>query len=100
MIVAGVSSSSARRAGRHGRGDQEYRDRQHVHQNPAHCVWRKGALGLSRGGWTVKIHALTDVVGPFYALMLTPGNVSDIKAPPALLEGSERCGTCSATNLS
>jgi hypothetical protein len=32
------------------------------------------------------IHALTDVIGRPYALMLTAGNVSDIKAAPALLE--------------
>lgn len=44
----------------------------------------KGALDSgdrhSRGGWTTKVHALTDVIGRPYALMLTPGNVSDIKA--------------------
>ncbi|WP_414711351.1 IS5 family transposase [Sphingomonas sp. UBA978] len=44
------------------------------------------AIGRSRGGWTTKVHALTDVIGRPYALMLTPGNVSDIKAAPALLE--------------
>lgn len=37
----------------------------------------------------MKTHALTDVVRP-YALMLTPGNVSDIKAAPALLERGGR----------
>jgi transposase len=44
------------------------------------------AIGRSRGGWTTKIHALTDVIGRPYALMLTPGNVSDMKAAPALIE--------------
>ncbi|MER9244054.1 IS5 family transposase [Mesorhizobium sp. M0482] len=44
------------------------------------------AIGRSRGGWTTKVHALTDVVGRPYALMLTAGNVSDVKAAPALLE--------------
>ncbi len=48
------------------------------------------AIGRSRGGWTTKIHALTDVVGRSCALMLTPGNVSDIKAAPALLERAGR----------
>ncbi len=62
-----------------------------VHQDPTRCIWRKRrrsarAIGRSRGGWTTKIHALTDVVGRACALMLTPGNVSDIKAAPALLE--------------
>lgn len=33
-----------------------------------------------------KIHALTDVAGRPFALMLTPGNVSDVAAAPALLE--------------
>lgn len=32
------------------------------------------------------MHALTDLVGRPYALMLTPGNVSDMKGAPALLE--------------
>lgn len=32
------------------------------------------------------MHALTDLLGRPYALMLTPGNVSDMKGGPALLE--------------
>ena len=32
-----------------------------------------------------KLHALTGVIGCPYAPMLTPGNVSDINAAPALL---------------
>ncbi|WP_443026944.1 transposase [Sphingomonas sp. LB2R24] len=48
------------------------------------------AIGRSWGGWTTKIHALTDVVGRSYSLMLTPGNVSDIKAAPALLGRASR----------
>ena len=40
----------------------------------------------SRGGQTTKIHALTDVVGRPYAITLTPGNVTDVSAAPALLE--------------
>ena len=43
-------------------------------------------IGPSRGGQTTKIHALTDVVGRPYALTLTPGNVADVSAAPALLE--------------
>lgn len=62
---------------------------------PALGVWRKRgrqtqAIGSSRGGWTTKIHALTDVLGRPYALMLTAGNVSDVKAAPALLERAGR----------
>lgn len=48
------------------------------------------AIGHSRGGRTTKVHALTDVIGRPYALILTPGNVSDIKAAPALLERAGR----------
>jgi hypothetical protein len=48
------------------------------------------AIGRSRGGWTTKIHALIDVIGHPYALMLTAGNVSDVKAAPALLERAGR----------
>ncbi len=47
---------------------------------------RAQAIGPSRGGQTTKIHALTEVVGRPYALTLTPGNVADVSAAPALLE--------------
>lgn len=50
----------------------------------------KGALGRSRGGWTTMVQALTDVIGRPYALILTAGNVSDVKAAPALLERAGR----------
>ena len=46
---------------------------------------RAGDRPLSQGGWTTKVHALTDVVGRPYALLLTPGNVADVKAAPELL---------------
>ena len=77
------------------RGDQEHRHRQHLHQGPALRVRRKRgalrqAIGRSRGGQTTKVHALTDVIGRPYALMLTPGNVADVKAAPALLERAGR----------
>jgi transposase len=48
------------------------------------------AIGRSRGGWTTKVHALNDVIGRPFALMLTAGNVSDVKASPALLECAGR----------
>jgi transposase len=48
------------------------------------------AIGRSRGGWTTKVHALTDVIGRPFALMLTAGNVSDVKAAPALLKQAGR----------
>ena len=43
------------------------------------------ALGRSRGGWTTKIHALTNVVGRPFALMLTPDNVADVTVAPEQL---------------
>ena len=41
------------------------------------------AIGRSRGGWTTKVHAFTDVIGRPYVLMLTAGNVSDVKGARA-----------------
>ena len=51
------------------------------------------AIGRSRGGWTTKVHALTDAIGRSCTLTLSAGNVSDTKAAPALLEraGRMRC---------
>ena len=43
------------------------------------------AIGRSRGGPTTKIHALTDACGRIAAVILTPGNIADISAAPALL---------------
>lgn len=51
---------------------------------------RKRAGGLGAWRCSQKIHALTDVVGRPYVLMLTPGNVSEIKAAAALLEHAGR----------
>lgn len=73
------------------RGGEEHRDRQHLYQGETRGVQRKRghqiqAISRSRGGWTTKIQALTDVISRPYALMLTAGNVSDVKATPALLE--------------
>lgn len=66
-----------------------------LHQGTTRGLRRKRgrqtqAIGRSRGGWTTKIHALTDVIGRPYALMLTAGNVSDVKAAPVLLERATR----------
>ena len=64
-------------------------------EGPARGLWRKRgrstqAIGRSRGGWTTKVRALTDVIGRPYALMLTAGNVRDIKAAAALLQRAGR----------
>ena len=44
-------------------------------------------------GPSASVHTLADVIGRPYVLMLTAGNVSDIKAVPTLLEraGRMRC---------
>lgn len=46
-------------------------------------------IGLSRGGQTTKIHALTDTIGRPYAFDLTPGNVSDMEAADRLLRRAD-----------
>ncbi len=43
------------------------------------------AIGRSRGGFTSKIHGLTDVLGRPGVLLLTPGNASDVTTAPAVL---------------
>ena len=83
-------------------GWAKHRDRQHLHQGAALGVRRKRgaraqAIGRSRGGQTTKVHALTDVIGRPCALMLTPGNVGDVTAAPALLEAPGRMRLCSPT---
>lgn len=90
VVEPGLLAQAAGRPRGRGRGDPQHRHRQHLRQSPARRVWRqKGAkaqaIGRSRGGWTTKIHALTDVIGRPYALLLTPGNVADVKAAPELL---------------
>lgn len=44
------------------------------------------AIGTSRGGRTSKIHCLTDDRGRPVAIVLTPGNVADIKMAIPLLK--------------
>jgi transposase len=68
LVAARLLAEAARCAGRGRRGDEEHGDRQHLHQGPALCLRRKRgrqtqAIGRSRGGWTTKLHALTDVIG-------------------------------------
>jgi transposase len=61
------------------------RDRQHPRRVRRKRALEPGDRPLA-WRWTTKVHALTDVIGRPYALMLTAGNVSDVKAAPALLE--------------
>ena len=53
------------------------------------------ALGVSRGGLTTKIHALVDGRGRALKLLLSAGNVVDIKMAPALVADLHHrtCGT-------
>jgi len=95
LVAAGLLDKAAGCLGGSWRSYEEHRNRQHLHQGPTLGVWRKRgrqtqAIGRSRGGWTTKVHALADVLGRPYALMLTAGNVSDVKAAPALLERAGR----------
>jgi transposase len=90
MVPAQVLDRTSRGAGLQRGGYQERLDRLQLREGPARRAWRKRgaknqAIGPSRGGQTTKIHALTDTIGRPCALVLTPGNVSDIRAAPALI---------------
>ena len=90
LVPQAVLVEAAERPGRHRRGDEVHRGRLHLRQGPALSLRRKRgakapAIGPSRGGRTTKIHALTDVVGRPFALILTLGNVSDVTIAPELL---------------
>lgn len=95
LVPARLLADTARSAGGRRRGDEEHRDRQHLRQSSAFRFRRERgascqAIGRSRGGPTTKLHALTDVIGRPYALMLTAGNISGIKAAPTVLERAGR----------
>lgn len=45
------------------------------------------ALGRSKGGFTTKIHAVTDALGLLLRFVLTPGQESDFNPAPELLSG-------------
>ena len=45
------------------------------------------ALGRSKGGFTTKIHALVDALGLPIRFILTPGQSSEIKQAPKLIQG-------------
>ncbi|MBP7339718.1 MAG: IS5 family transposase [Niveispirillum sp.] len=47
--------------------------------------------GISRGGQTTKVHALTDTLGRPVALHVTAGNVSDITMAETLLAEVDDC---------
>ena len=63
-----------------------------VHQSGANpCGGQPAqALGVSRGGLTTKIHALVDGQGRALKILLSAGNVADIKMAPALVADLRR----------
>ena len=70
-----------------GRGS----DRQHAHEGaPLGGRRKRGALlqaiGVSRGGRTSKLHALSDGEGRPLRFLLTPGNAADARAALQLLD--------------
>jgi transposase len=80
----------AGRAGRRRRGARAGDDRQLGRQGSSLGLGRKRgerdqAIGRSRGGRTTKIHALVDGEGRPHALLLTGGQVADIKGAAALI---------------
>ena len=95
LVPTGFLAQSAGGSGRRRRNHTKRGHRQHICKGPALGVRRKRGrskqeIGRSRGGWTTKIHALADALGRPYVLMLTPGNVSDVKAAPRLLKRAAR----------
>ena len=66
--------------------------RQHPYQGAPLRRWRKRgrqiqAIGVSRGGRTTRIHALTDGLGRLVAFCLTAGHVADCRATEGMLQG-------------
>jgi transposase len=67
----------------------------HFHPRPCLGSGRKGgihrrALGRSRGGFTSKVHCLSDAKGRPIAFHLTPGEAHDCKAYDELIDSPER----------
>lgn len=90
LVSPAVLAEAAGSIGRLRGSDPQHLDRLHLRQGATLGLRRKrGArtqgIGPSRGGQTTKVHALTDVVGRPFALILTPGDVSEITVAPALL---------------
>jgi transposase len=74
-----------------GRATCRGSDRQHAHEGAPLGGGRKRgaflqAIGVSRGGRTSKLHALTDREGRPLRFLLTPGNAADARAALQLLD--------------
>lgn len=78
----------------HG-GERPLQHRFHFGSRPCFGSGRKGgihrrALGRSRGGFTSKVHCLSDARGGPIAFQLTPGEAAGCKAYDALIDLPER----------
>ncbi|MFZ3034597.1 MAG: IS5 family transposase [Parvibaculum sp.] len=83
------------RARRDDGGKRPLQYRLHLDPRPCLGSGRKGgihrrALGRSRGGFTCKVHCLSDARGRPVAFHLTPGETADCKAYEALIDLPER----------
>jgi transposase len=80
------------------RDDGRVRPLQHrLHLNPCPCLGsgrkrgiHRRALGRSRGGFTSKVHCLSDARGRPIAFHLTPGEAADCKAYDELIDLPEQ----------
>jgi transposase len=82
-------------AGRNHGGQRPLQHRQHHGPRPRFGSGRKRgahrrALGRSRGGFTSKLHCLTDALGRPIAFHLTVGEAADCKAYDALIDLPEQ----------
>ena len=86
------------RGGHTRRDDGRERPLQHrLHFNPCPCLGsgrkrgiHRRALGRSRGGFTSKVHCLSDARGRPIAFHLTPGEAADCKAYDDLIDLPEQ----------
>ena len=104
LVTPWLMVQAARRAGRYRRGHEKHRDRQRL------CERTACRVGTNRGRSAQAIGLLAwrlgdqcprarDIIGRPYALILTAGKVSDIKAAPALLGAPGVCATCGLTRV-
>jgi transposase len=94
----GALAEAACRAGQHRRRARSGHDRQFGRQGSSLRLRRKRgerdqAIGRSRGGRTTKIHALVDGEGRPHAILLTGGQVADIKGAAALVTATAPSGS-------
>jgi transposase len=82
---------SCRRSSRGDGGERPLQHRQHIGPRPPLGSGRKGgihqrALGRSRGGFSSKIHCISDAKGRPIAFHVTPGQAADCKAYERLID--------------